>query len=109
MIEIILYKNGFEIKGHSDETTCGEVSILSWAYASTIYRLDSSSKYYTNDKNAKKHNSGYTGMTFDINNFMANWMYEEFAVNLKEWAKKIWGDKVLITEARDKEFKKEEV
>lgn len=103
MIKIILYNNGFEIKGHSNPITCGEVSILAWSYAQTIYRLDKSSEYYAskNDENSEKHNDGYTYMIYDTNNYFAKWMYEEYVINLKEWADEIWKDNVVIEEVEE--------
>jgi len=103
MIRIQLYKNGFEIIGHANPKICGEVSILAWSYAQTIYRLDQLSKYYTskNDDNPKRYNDGYTYMIFDNNNTCARWMYEEYIINLKEWAEVMWKDEVIIGEVKE--------
>lgn len=103
MIKIILYNNGFEVMGHANPVTCGEVSMLTWSYSQTIYRMDQTSKYYTsnNDEDPEKRNDGYTYMIFDINNTFAKWMYVEFKINLKEWAEEIWVNNVEIEEVEE--------
>ena len=103
MIKIYLYNNGFEIDGHSDPKICGEVSILAWSYAQTIYRMDQTSEYYTsaNDEDVEKRNDGYTYMMFEIKNTFAKWIYEEFKINLKEWAEELWKKEVEIEEVEE--------
>ena len=92
MIEIKLYKNGFEIMGHSDPKTCGEVSILAWACANTMVCVDENSPYYTSatDDDESKHNDGYTYMTFDYENKFARTIYADYRHNVKQWAAAQW-------------------
>ena len=86
MIEITLYKNGFEIKGHAQNNVCGEMSILAWAYANTIRSDDDTTRYYTSvNDNLINPSEGYTWMTFDPENKAAKWMFEEYEFNLKKW------------------------
>lgn len=90
VIGIRLYNNGFEIKGHADPVTCGELSILSWACLNTIYSLDEKCRYYTSAgytaKMGRNPHEGYTGLIFDTSNQMALWVYEEFVNNLQIWS-----------------------
>ena len=86
MIEIKLYKNGYEINGHASCCVCSEMSILAWAYANTINSDDKTCRYWTSvNDNPDNPNQGYTWMTFDPDNKPAKWMFEEYEFNVKRW------------------------
>jgi len=89
MIQIKVYKNGYEIIGHSNVKTCSEVSILQWACANTIYHhFDESSKYYTSSvDNHPNPNEGYTWMTFDTSIEKAVLVFEEWKRNQNVWCR----------------------
>ncbi len=108
MIQVTFYNNGVKVAGHSRPDICSEVSVLTWACANSIWRLDDTNKYYTsiNDNKENPH-EGLTLMTFDKTNEKAKWLYDEYKHNLKFWAEGMTGDgswpkdAVQITEVND--------
>lgn len=100
MIKINLYKNGFEIVGHTNPVTCGEISILSWACANSVYKVDETSVFKDNFNGIRK-NDGYSKLIFDTENEKAVYLFEEFKHNLEVWSGKVW-------DKRDYEIKNKE-
>jgi hypothetical protein len=82
MVEITLYNNGLEVKGHTDPLVCGEVSILTWACANSIYYLD--------DKSDWNGAHGELSTIIDLTNEKAVLIFNEFKRNLGIWAEKNW-------------------
>jgi uncharacterized protein YsxB (DUF464 family) len=102
VIEIFLYHNGYEVKGHSHIETCAEVSILTWACANTISNLGAQKAYYSSQAYAAQHgrnpNEGYTHMTFDTDNEKAMWVFQDFTHNLDVCMDLLWPkDRVVLT------------
>jgi len=92
MINVKVYKNGFEINGHANPVTCGEVSILAWACGNTIYnKYDENSQLYQSAIDNKENpNEGYTWMTFDESIGEAVRVFEEWKHNLTICLKYLW-------------------
>ena len=80
-----------EIIGYSNVKTCAEVSILQWACANSIYKLDENSKYYSSSvDNPVNPNEGLTYMTFDTSIEKAVEIFEQWKRNQEVWAKTQW-------------------
>lgn len=92
MIQIKVYKNGYEIIGHSNPVTCSEVSILAWACGNTIYnKYDENLQLYQSAIDNKENpNEGYTWMTFNPDIEGANRVFEEWQHNLHICLKYLW-------------------
>jgi len=92
MIKINVYKNGYEINGHSSIKTCAEVSLLAWACANTIYnKYDEGSRLYQSAKDNKDNiNEGYSWMIFDVNIDGAIRVFEEWKHNLEVCMEHLW-------------------
>lgn len=102
MITIKLYKNGYEIIGHTHPLICGEVSLLAWNLANTFCRVDPNHIYYSSAvDNSDNPDEGYTYLIFNTENDKAVWLYDEYKHNLKLWAEHEWGKYVKITAIDD--------
>jgi len=93
MITIKVYKNGYEIKGHSDFHTCSEVSFWHWCTSNLFLGLDGKAKEYTSHKdNEENPNEGYSWLT--INRTDLSWTFEDLVVSAKRWQEEFWKEKV---------------
>jgi hypothetical protein len=84
MIDIILYKNGVEVKGHLDPVHCAEVSILTWNTSNSLAYCDEKSEGNSSTVN------GYSFFTLDTENETSSWLFQEYKRNLKEWTEVMW-------------------
>ena len=79
-MKITFYKNGYEILGHMNPLSCGEVSAMTYFCNGLILDNDEKAITYNGD------NKGYTGIVFDIANEWSIYLYNRLKEDLKEWA-----------------------
>lgn len=97
MITIKIYKNGYEITGHTFPNICSEVSF--WHYITSNLILgwdttDKKAKEYSSDRDNKENpHEGYSWVTFSKFN---TWIFDDCIVSLKRWAEAYWKDCVSI-------------
>ena len=97
MIDIKVYKNGYEIIGHADEKICHQVSLWHWIGSNLILGLDNKAKEYTSHRdNPTNPKKGYTWVIFSDQGDNLAWIIEDLIVSAEKWAKEYWGDNVSI-------------
>jgi hypothetical protein len=97
MIEIKVYKNGYEIIGHAEEKICYQVSMWHWITSNLILGLDSKSREYTTHNDNKADvNEGLSWVICDIQKGNLEWILEDCIVSAKIWGERYWGSQVSI-------------
>ncbi|GAB6170534.1 hypothetical protein JCM15765_00120 [Paradesulfitobacterium aromaticivorans] len=97
MIQIKVYKNGYEITGHAKPKICSEVSFWHWLTSGMIVGLDKSARRYdTFNDNPQNLNEGLSWAIYDpeVNNL--EWLIEDLVISAETWGKGLWGNQVSI-------------
>lgn len=86
MIEVRVYKNGYEVTGHASPSICSQISLWHWATSNILLGLDSNAKEYASGRdNLDNPSEGYSWATFnpEINNLQ--WLFDDLITSLSEW------------------------
>jgi hypothetical protein len=99
MVEIIIYNNGFEVKGHSpDKGICGEVCLAAWIVANELSHDGINVRRYASiEDNPDNPHEGITWVILDKNCEKSMHQLELYKYNLQRW-KHNWEGHVSITE-----------
>lgn len=87
MINIKIYKNGYEIMGHTQPDICSEVSFLHWITSNLVIGWDRSQdvKEYSSSRDNKENpNEGYSYLAFNYHDNDIDWIFEDFVVSLQK-------------------------
>lgn len=97
MINIKVYKNGYEIIGHAEERICHQVSLWHWISSNLILGTDDEAKEYTSARdNIENPSEGYSWVTYNSNKYNLAWIAEDFIVSAESWCRDNWENQVHI-------------
>jgi hypothetical protein len=97
MIEIKVFKNGYEIKGHAEPNICSEVSFWHWTASNLIQGLDRNAKEYASARDNKQNpQEGYSWLVYDNSISNLAWIVEDFVVSAEAWGRDYWKGQVRV-------------
>lgn len=99
MINIKIYKNGYEIIGHAEPHIGSEVSFWHWCTAGLMEGLDHTAvfkRYTTHENNLENINEGLSYMTFDNKNDDLSWIFDDLVISMTRWSEEFWSEQVKI-------------
>jgi len=86
LININVYKNGWEIKGHAVQSSCCQVSFWHWISSNLLIGLDKTAKEYTSHRDNKENiQEGYSWFTFTPNYKDLNWIFDDLIISMERW------------------------
>lgn len=88
MIQIKVYKNGWEVIGHSEPAICYQISLWHWITSNIIlgWRHGVDVKEYTSHRDNKENpNEGYSCLTFVHHDPDLDWLFEDMVVSIEKW------------------------
>lgn len=101
MTNVLFYKNGFVIRGHTKPEICSELSLFSWTVANMILNLNYGGEYYTSpDDNS---DAGYGHLIINCN-MVTELMLETAKQMLPIWAEKYGWDQYVTIQNMDETF-----
>lgn len=92
MIQIKVYKNGWEIIGHDHPTICYSVSLWHWTASNIIlgWRHGVDVKEYSSHKDNKENpNEGYSYLTFVHHDPDLDWLFKDMVESIEDWVREI--------------------
>ncbi len=102
MINIKVYKNGYEIIGHSFDNICAQVTLWHWLTSNIIRGLDKEAKEYSSSRDNKDNpGEGYSWTIFNPETNNLKWIVEEFIVSFYEWSMKEYSGEVIFEQCND--------
>jgi hypothetical protein len=104
MINIDLYNNGVKVSGHSNVDICGQVSLITWNLANTIYsccNIETSHYYTSHNDNPENIDEGLSYIIVDKNCKESMWHLNAYKHNIKVWGRDMWGTEVKINDIDD--------
>lgn len=86
MITINVYENGWEIKGHANQSSCYQVSFWHWVASNLLIGLDKTAKEYSSKRdNIENPHEGYSWCTFTPNYKDLNWIFDDLIISMERW------------------------
>lgn len=98
MINVKIYKNGYEISGHDLDYFCSQVSLWNYITRRIIHAYDNSVRSYSSgtDGNDENINDGYSWLIYDDSIDNQEWNFEDFVIALEKWNEDVLDNRINI-------------
>jgi hypothetical protein len=102
LINIKVYKNGYEIIGHAEEKICHQVSLWHWLGSNILLGSDKGTKEYSSIRdNSDNPNEGYSWVVFNPNISHLKWIFDDLVISMERWAEESYKDDEVTIEKID--------